>query len=222
VPYPVPPGPPGRRGSGSRHVRRSAGLRHPGSAASSRASRPAMRLSRKRLLKRAACRRSSRVRCPAVRSRMRCLSVAFSGAEPADGVAVVPCMTPVFPATRGSAHRPRTARIGCPACMNGNSSTSPEEESGTGRPDRDPLAVTGAAGASSPVGVLAEGCAFPASWRPTRALSSQTPTSRCRSATAGRPVRARESSPGAGRAATGIRAGLRLRPRLAAQRHARP
>ena len=37
------------------------------------------------------------------------------------------------PATRGSAHR-RTARIGCPACMNGNSSTSPEEESTTGRP----------------------------------------------------------------------------------------
>jgi hypothetical protein len=50
----------------------------PGSAASTCASRPAMRLSRKRLLERAACRRSSRVRCPAVRSRMRCLSVAFS------------------------------------------------------------------------------------------------------------------------------------------------
>lgn len=37
-----------------------------------------MRLSMKRLLERAACRRSSRVRCAAVRSRMRCLSVAFS------------------------------------------------------------------------------------------------------------------------------------------------
>ena len=35
----------------------------------------------------------------------------------------------------------RTARIGCPACMNGNYSTSPEEESATGRPDRDPLAT---------------------------------------------------------------------------------
>src|SRR5262249_54700047 len=37
--------------------------------------------------------------------------------------------TPVCPATRGSAHRPRSARIGCPACTSGNSSTSPEEES---------------------------------------------------------------------------------------------
>ncbi len=36
---------------------------------------------------------------------------------------------------------PRSARIGCPACMNGNYSTSPEEESATGRPDRDPLAT---------------------------------------------------------------------------------
>ena len=53
----------------------------------------------------------------------------------------MPCVTPVFPATRGSAHRPRTARIGCPACMNGNYSTSPEKESGTARPDRDPLAT---------------------------------------------------------------------------------
>jgi len=39
---------------------------------------------------------------------------------------------------RGSAHRPRTARIGFLACMNGNYSTSPEEESATARPDRDP------------------------------------------------------------------------------------
>jgi 2,4-dienoyl-CoA reductase-like NADH-dependent reductase (Old Yellow Enzyme family) len=29
----------------------------------------------------------------------------------------------------------------CSACMNGNYSTSPEEESATGRPDRDPLAT---------------------------------------------------------------------------------
>src|SRR6266568_5013 len=53
----------------------------------------------------------------------------------------MPCVTPVSPATRGSAHRPRSARIGCPACMNGNYSTSPEEQSATGRPDRDPLAT---------------------------------------------------------------------------------
>ena len=49
-------------------------------------------------------------------------------------------MTPVFPATRGSARRPRTARIGCPACTNGNYSTSPEEST-TGRPASDPLAT---------------------------------------------------------------------------------
>src|SRR6516225_8072247 len=53
-----------------------------------------------------------------------------------------PCVTPVFPATRGSAHRPRSARIGCPACMNGNSSNSPEKESATARPDRDPLTAS--------------------------------------------------------------------------------
>src|SRR6266480_3253448 len=55
------------------------------------------------------------------------------------GRTCTPCVTPVFPATRGSAHRPRTARIGCPACTNGNYSTSPEEESATARPDRDRL-----------------------------------------------------------------------------------
>jgi glyoxylase-like metal-dependent hydrolase (beta-lactamase superfamily II) len=44
-----------------------------------------------------------------------------------------PCVTPVFPATRGSAHRPRSARTGCPACMNGNSRASPGEQSATGR-----------------------------------------------------------------------------------------
>ena len=42
---------------------------------------------------------------------------------------------------RGSAHRPRMVTIGCPACMNGNSCTSPEEDSATGRRDRDPLAA---------------------------------------------------------------------------------
>jgi glyoxylase-like metal-dependent hydrolase (beta-lactamase superfamily II) len=36
---------------------------------------------------------------------------------------------------RGSAHRPHTT--GCQACTNGNDSASPEEESSTGRPDRD-------------------------------------------------------------------------------------
>ncbi len=55
-----------------------------------------------------------------------------------------------------------------------------------------------------------------------RALNSRTPTSRCRSATAGRRVRARESPPGAARAATGIRVALRRRPLLPARRHARP
>src|SRR5207248_10382396 len=48
--------------------------------------------------------------------------------------------------------------------------------------------------------------------QPRRALSSGTPTSRCRSATAGRRVRARESPPGAGRAAIGTRVALRPRP----------
>ena len=43
---------------------------------------------------------------------------------------------PLFPAT-GSAHRPRTATIGCLACMNGNSSASPEEGRATGRPASD-------------------------------------------------------------------------------------
>jgi len=55
-----------------------------------------------------------------------------------------------------------------------------------------------------------------------RALSSRTPTSRCRCATAGRRVRARESPPGAGRAATGTRAALRSRPLLPARQHVRP
>ena len=57
---------------------------------------------------------------------------------------------------------------------------------------------------------------------PRRALSSRTPTSRCRSATAGRQVRARESPPGAGHAATGIRAARRPRLRLPARQHVRP
>src|SRR6266536_5733763 len=40
------------------------------------------------------------------------------------GRTCTPCVTPMFPATRGSAHRPRTARIGCLACTHGNSSAS--------------------------------------------------------------------------------------------------
>jgi hypothetical protein len=56
---------------------------------------------------------------------------------------------------------------------------------------------------------------------PRRALSTRTPTSRCRSATAGRRVRARESPPGAGRAATGTRVALRSRPLLPARQHVR-
>src|SRR6516164_5440169 len=39
----------------------------------------------------------------------------------------MPCATPTFPAIRGSAYRPPTARIDCLACTNGNSSASPEE-----------------------------------------------------------------------------------------------
>src|SRR5580704_13715929 len=50
-----------------------------------------------------------------------------------------PCVTPVLLTTRGSAHRPRS--IGCPAYMNANCSSSPEEESATGRPDRNPPAT---------------------------------------------------------------------------------
>jgi glyoxylase-like metal-dependent hydrolase (beta-lactamase superfamily II) len=37
------------------------------------------------------------------------------------GRTCTPCVTAIFPATRGSAHRPRTARIGCLACTHGNS-----------------------------------------------------------------------------------------------------
>jgi hypothetical protein len=59
-------------------------------------------------------------------------------------------------------------------------------------------------------------------WRPRRALSSQTLTSRSRSATAGRQVRARESPPEAGHAATGTQVALRPRPRLPARQHVRP
>ena len=55
-----------------------------------------------------------------------------------------------------------------------------------------------------------------------RALSSQTPTSRCRSAAADRQARARESPPGAGHAATGTRVALRPRPRLRTRQHVRP
>src|SRR6266704_829592 len=59
-------------------------------------------------------------------------------------------------------------------------------------------------------------------WRPDGPPSSGTPTSRCRSVTAGRRVRARGSPPGAGRAATGTRVALRSRPLLPARRHVRP
>src|SRR5215216_518382 len=52
-----------------------------------------------------------------------------------------PCVTIMLSATRGSAHRPRKAGTGWLPCTKGNSSTSPEEESATGRPDRDPLAT---------------------------------------------------------------------------------
>jgi hypothetical protein len=58
--------------------------------------------------------------------------------------------------------------------------------------------------------------------KPPRPLSSQTPTSRCRSATAGRRARARESPPGVGHAAIGTRVALRYRSRLPARQHVRP
>src|SRR3982075_964277 len=54
-------------------------------------------------------------------------------------------------------------------------------------------------------------CARWAVLAPGGALSSRTPTSRCRSATAGRRVRARQSPPAASRAVTGIRVVLRER-----------
>src|SRR5229473_4974180 len=54
------------------------------------------------------------------------------------------------------------------------------------------------------------------------ALSSRTPTSRCRSVSAGRRGRARESPPGDGRAATGTRVSLRFRPLLPKPQHGRP
>src|SRR5688572_29713805 len=53
----------------------------------------------------------------------------------------MPCVTAMLPMTRASAHWPRSARIGCPACMNGNYSSSPKKEGTTGRPDRDPVAT---------------------------------------------------------------------------------
>ena len=58
--------------------------------------------------------------------------------------------------------------------------------------------------------------------RPSRRASSQTRASRCRSAAAGRPGRARGSSPGAGHAATGTRVARRPRPRPPARQPVRP
>ena len=57
---------------------------------------------------------------------------------------------------------------------------------------------------------------------PRRAVSSRTLTSRRRSATAGRQVRARESHPGAGHAATDIPVVLRRRPHRLARQRGRP
>jgi len=54
------------------------------------------------------------------------------------------------------------------------------------------------------------------------ALSGRTPTSRCRSATAGRRGRARGSPPAVGRAATGTRVALRSGPLLPVRQHVRP
>src|ERR1700728_1379402 len=66
--------------------------------------------------------------------------IRYPHGSPRIGRTCTPCVTPMFPATRGSAHRPRPAGTGCLACTHGNSSASPEEESATGRPDRDPRA----------------------------------------------------------------------------------
>ena len=88
----------------------------------------------------------------------------------------MPCVTAMLPMTRASARQPRSVRIGCPACTNGNYSSSPIKESATGRPDRDPLATqddpakfltqdsrtTGDDSARSTVEVLAEELAKPA------------------------------------------------------------
>src|SRR5205823_4477980 len=46
-------------------------------------------------------------------------------------------VTPMFPTTRGSAHRPGTAGTGWPACTQGNFSVSPKEASTAGRPASD-------------------------------------------------------------------------------------
>jgi hypothetical protein len=60
-------------------------------------------------------------------------------------------------------------------------------------------------------------------WRASpRPLSSQTLTSRCRSANAGRQGRAREWPPGAGHAAIGTRIARRPRSRLWVRKHVRP
>ena len=51
------------------------------------------------------------------------------------GRTCMPCVTPRFPATRGSAYRPGPAGTGWVTCTPGNSSASPAAASATGRPD---------------------------------------------------------------------------------------
>src|SRR5207244_9183234 len=57
---------------------------------------------------------------------------------------------------------------------------------------------------------------------PGRALSSRTPTNRCRAESAGHRGRARESPPEAGRAATDTRVSLRFRALLPERQRGRP
>jgi hypothetical protein len=96
------------------------------------------------------------------------------------GRTCTPCVTPMFPATRGSAHRPRTARIGCPACTNGNSSASPEEASATGRPASDRAAAH-----DDPANLLAQDTAeLGASLRWATATTTRTTRSQEQASTA--------------------------------------
>src|ERR1039457_3573824 len=83
--------------------------------------------------------------------------IRYTHASTRIGRTCTPCVTPMFPATRGSAHRLRTARIGCLACTHGNSSASPEEESATARPDKDPAST----GAAPPARTVRTGVADP-------------------------------------------------------------
>jgi len=116
--------------------------------------------------------------------------------------------------------RARVPRLDCgTVSRSGGRSSQPRcssrARSATGRAFRPPrLSRTSKSTASA-------WWAWGRSWR-RGALNCQTLTSRFRFATAGRQVRARESPPEAGHAATGTRVGLRPRSHLPARQHVRP